>query len=106
MARGRGAARDAEAPDRLRLDRWLWHARMARTREAAQSLVEGGNVRVNGTKFRDPAKFIRVGDVLTVALERGTLVLRVLVLPARREAFAIARACYAILSGPAEDAEA
>jgi ribosome-associated heat shock protein Hsp15 len=99
MARGRGAAEDGAAPERMRLDRWLWHARMARTREAAQSLVERGHVRVNAAKFRDPAKFIRVGDVLTLALEHGTLVLRVLTLPERRESFQIARNTYEILEG-------
>ncbi|MBA3519837.1 MAG: RNA-binding S4 domain-containing protein, partial [Rhizobiales bacterium] len=30
-----------------RIDKWLWHARFARTRSAAQRLALSGHVRVN-----------------------------------------------------------
>ncbi len=64
-------------PDRQRIDRWLWHARVVRTREAAAALAESGYVRVNGTRIDAPGRFVRVGDVITVALDRSVRVLKV-----------------------------
>ncbi len=56
--------------DRQRIDKWLWHARVVRTRTAAAGLVEGGLVRVNGTRIDATSRPVRVGDVVTVALDR------------------------------------
>lgn len=63
--------------DRQRIDRWLWHARLVRTRNAAAALAGSGHVRVNGTRINAPSRFVRVGDVITVALERTVRVLKV-----------------------------
>ena len=60
---------------RQRLDKWLWCARIVRTREAAAALVEGGHVRVNGQKTRKPGHGARIGDVLTIVLDRRVRVL-------------------------------
>ncbi|MBL8183279.1 MAG: RNA-binding S4 domain-containing protein, partial [Blastocatellia bacterium] len=38
------------AEDKLRLDKWLWHARVVKTRPDAQALIERGRVRVNRQK--------------------------------------------------------
>ncbi|MCP4383891.1 MAG: RNA-binding S4 domain-containing protein, partial [Hyphomicrobiales bacterium] len=35
---------------RLRIDKWLWFARLARTRTAAQRLAVSGRVRINREK--------------------------------------------------------
>ena len=67
----------AAALDRQRIDRWLWHARLARTRSAAATLASSGHVRVNGARIVAPGRFVRAGDVITVALEHGVRVLRV-----------------------------
>jgi ribosome-associated heat shock protein Hsp15 len=74
----------AEAPDRQRIDRWLWHARIVRTRDAAASLTGAGYVRLNGTRVVAPGRAIRLGDVVTVALDRTVRVLRVTGFAARR----------------------
>jgi ribosome-associated heat shock protein Hsp15 len=63
--------------DRQRIDRWLWHARMVRTREAAAELADAGYVRVNGARIDAPGRMVRNGDVVTVALDRGVRVLKV-----------------------------
>jgi ribosome-associated heat shock protein Hsp15 len=63
--------------DRQRTDRWLWHARLVRTRGAAAALVGAGYVRVNGTRIDAPGRMVRAGDVITVALERSVRVLKV-----------------------------
>lgn len=65
------------ACDRQRIDRWLWHARVVRTREAAAALADAGFVRVNGSRIDASGHLIRAGDVITVALDGGVRVLRV-----------------------------
>jgi ribosome-associated heat shock protein Hsp15 len=82
------------APDRQRLDKWLWFARMARTRTAAAQLVVDGHVRVNSQRIVQPAKGVRPGDVLTIALERDVRLLRVAALGARRGPYEEARRLY------------
>ncbi|MGA8614416.1 MAG: S4 domain-containing protein [Xanthobacteraceae bacterium] len=63
--------------DRQRIDRWLWHARLVRTRGAAAALAGAGYVRVNGMRIDAPSRMVRTGDVITVALERNVRVLKV-----------------------------
>ena len=70
--------------DRQRLDKWLWFARVARTRPAAAALVVAGHVRMNGRRVALPAKPVAPGDVLTIALEREVRVLRVVGIGLRR----------------------
>jgi ribosome-associated heat shock protein Hsp15 len=65
------------AVDRQRIDRWLWHARLVRTRGAAAALAGAGYVRVNGLRIDAPGRMVHTGDVITVALERGVRVLKV-----------------------------
>ena len=70
-------SKPAAEPDRQRIDRWLWHARLVRTRGAAATLASCGHVRVNGARIRAPGHMVRTGDVITVALERDVRVLKV-----------------------------
>src|SRR5208283_4285762 len=67
----------AAEPDRQRIDKWLWHARVVSTRGAAAALAASGHVRVNGTRIDAPSRMVRTGDVITVALERRVRVLKV-----------------------------
>jgi ribosome-associated heat shock protein Hsp15 len=70
--------------DRQRIDRWLWNARIVRTRSAAASLAIVGHVRVNGVRVAAPGRDIKCGDVVTVALHGGVRVLKVIGLAPRR----------------------
>jgi len=70
-------AQPSAGHDPQRIDRWLWHARVVRTRSAAASLAGAGYIRVNGTRIDTPSRMVRTGDVITVALDRGVRVLRV-----------------------------
>ena len=56
--------------DRLRVDRWLWCARLFKSRSAAAEAVRGGHVRVNGQRVK-PAHAVKIGDALQVALPHG-----------------------------------
>jgi ribosome-associated heat shock protein Hsp15 len=70
--------------DRQRIDRWLWHARLVRTREAAAALAGAGYVRVNGVRIDAPGRVVRTGDVITVALDRSVRVLKIVAFRVRR----------------------
>jgi ribosome-associated heat shock protein Hsp15 len=80
--------------DRQRLDKWLWFARFARTRSASARFVESGHVRVNGERVKQPAKALAVGDVITLAFEHTTMVVRILDLGERRGPATEARMLY------------
>ena len=63
--------------DRQRIDKWLWHARVVRTRTAAAALVTAGNVRVNGERAAAASRAVKSGDVVTIALDRAVRILKV-----------------------------
>lgn len=48
-----------------------------RTRTDAASLVESGHVRLNGQRCRAPGHALKIGDVVTVALDRTVRILEV-----------------------------
>ncbi len=57
----------SEAPEKLRVDKWLWAARFFKTRSLAADAVEGGKVQVNGERVK-PAKTLKVGDTLAIRI--------------------------------------
>lgn len=83
-----------------RVDKWLFFARVAKSRTLAAKLARSGHVRVNREKIDDASHPVKVGDVLTVALERRVLVYRVLAPGTRRGPAQEARALYEDLSPP------
>ena len=86
--------------DRRRIDKWLWFARLARTRTAAQKLAVSSRVRVNREKNDSASRTVRVGDVLTVGLDSGVRVLRIVALGDRRGPASEARLLYEDLALP------
>ena len=70
--------------DQQRVDKWLWHARVVRTRAAAADLAASGHVRINGRRVDAPSRAVRPGDVVTVALDRAVRVLKVVAFAERR----------------------
>jgi ribosome-associated heat shock protein Hsp15 len=91
------------ASDRLRIDKWLWHARVVRTRTLAAALVGDGHVRLNGARIDAASKTVRPGDVVTIALERRVLVWKVLGVSERRGPASEAQALYEDISPPEPD---
>jgi ribosome-associated heat shock protein Hsp15 len=85
---------DATQRERLRIDRWLWCARLFKSRSAAAEAVRAGHVRVNGQRVK-PAYAVRVGDALTCTLPHGMeRDVTVAAIPARRGPAAEAAAAY------------
>ena len=81
-----------------RLDKWLWFARIAKSRTLAAQLVQDGKVRVNRAKVAKPAQTVRPDDVLTIVIRGNIQVLKVLAPGARRGPPAEARQLYEMLS--------
>lgn len=92
--RSRGSAVPEDA---LRVDKFLWFVRLAKTRSAAQALVEAGHLRLDGRRVERAHVCVRVGTVLSLPAPEGARVVRVEVLPLRRGPFVEARACYTSL---------
>jgi ribosome-associated heat shock protein Hsp15 len=84
--------------DRQRIDKWLWHARVVRTRSAASALVASGHVRVNGERVTAPSRLVRADDVITIALDRQVRILKVAEFIERRGGSEAGRALYADLT--------
>ncbi len=92
--------------ERQRIDKWLFFARVVKSRSLAAKLAQAGRVRVNRNKIEQAAYQIKVGDVLTISLERQVLVYRVLAPGARRGPAEEARTLYEDLTPPAPPRDA
>ena len=79
---------------RQRLDKWLWFARVVKTREDAAALVEAGHVRLNRNKITKPGHGVKTGDVLTIVLYSKVRVLHVVAFAGRRGPAESARHLY------------
>jgi len=84
----------------LRLDKWLWFARFARSRSACAKLVTGARFRINGQPTEKAHHPIRPGDVLTFALGPHIRVIKVIALGMRRGPAPEARLLYEDLDPP------
>jgi ribosome-associated heat shock protein Hsp15 len=98
------------APTRQRIDKWLWFARIVKTRQLAARLVETGHVRINRNRVIKPGHDVVAGDTLTLTLFSGVKVLEVIACAERRGPASVARSHYrelamANLDGPASQKE-
>ncbi len=84
----------------VRIDKWLWFARVVKSRTLAKKLVQAGKVRLNGTKTTSASAALGYGDVLTVTLPRRILVYRVLAPGSRRGPAVEAQSLFEDLSPP------
>jgi len=90
----------SETGTTLRLDKWLWHARFARTRSLAAKLVGEARFRINGNPTDKAHHAVRPGDVLTFPLGPHIRVIKVLSLGLRRGPAPEARTLYEDLEPP------
>ena len=88
--------------DRQRIDKWLWHARVVRTRSAAAALSDSGLVRINGARIDSSSRPVRPADVVTIALDRSVRILKVIGFAERRGSADMARILYEDLTPPPE----
>ena len=88
--------------DRQRLDKWLWHARVVKARTSAAALVESGHVRINGVREKSPGHAVKPGDVITIGLDRGVRLMKVIGFSERRGDATAARVLYEDLNPRSE----
>jgi ribosome-associated heat shock protein Hsp15 len=79
--------------DRVRIDKWLWAARFAKTRSAATELVLAGHVKVGGERVK-PAREVTVGETVEIRLGMTRRVVTVTGLADRRGPAKVAAELY------------
>ena len=80
--------------DSIRVDKWLWAARVFKTRSLASTACAGGKVDINDDSAK-PAKRVRAGDLIKVTLPRGRRrILKVNAVGERRGSAELARTLY------------
>jgi ribosome-associated heat shock protein Hsp15 len=79
--------------DQIRIDKWLWAARLFKTRSAASESVLGGRVHLNRERVK-PSKVVRGGDMIEVTIGRIRRTLAVTGLAERRGPASVAAAMY------------
>lgn len=79
----------------MRLDKWLWVARLARTRSLAARLCGAGLVALGADTHPKPSRPVHAGDVVTLAHGRVRRRVVVMALAERRGPAVAARQLYA-----------
>ena len=79
--------------DRLRLDKWLWAARLHKTRALGADEVGKGRVRVNGQPAK-PARELKAGDTVELRQDAVWRVVAVLALSPTRGPAPLAQTLY------------
>jgi len=89
-----------DATETQRLDKWLWHARIIKTRSLAAQLVAKGKFRVNRERVVKPAFLVKNGDVITGSIFGRIRVLQIAGFSGYRCPATEARTLYVDLSPP------
>lgn len=89
-----------EGDTRQRIDKWLFFARIAKSRSVAQAKIFSNQVKLNGTVVSQPSRLVHPGDRLEIQGERGVLVLEIRQSGARRGPYEEARLLYEELASP------
>lgn len=88
---------------RIRIDKWLWHARFYRSRVLAQTAAASGLIRLNGARVEKASAGVQPGDILTVPRGREVVVVRIEAVAERRGGAPDARKLYSVVSGTVLD---
>ena len=83
--------------ERIRIDKWLWHARFYKTRALAQDAANSGRIRRNDVRVEKAGLEVKVGDILTLGRGREIVVVRILACGVRRGPASESKALYEII---------
>ncbi len=89
-----------KAVEKLRLDKWLWHARLFKSRTLAAQQIGHGGFRVNRAIVRKSAHAVQSGDVVTFPKGPYVRVIEIVALGTRRGPAPEAQALYRDLNPP------
>jgi ribosome-associated heat shock protein Hsp15 len=78
----------------LRIDKYLWFARITKTRAYAQQVAEIGHIRINGRRVDRAHAIVKPGETITLMIHDRLRILRIEALPTRRGPPSEASACY------------
>ena len=78
----------------LRIDKWLWAARFFKTRSLATEAIHAGHIKLNGNTVK-PARELRLGDTLDLAIGDEKWTVEVLGLNDQRRPASEAQQLYA-----------
>ena len=87
--------------ERIRIDKWLWHARFFKSRGLAAGAITAGAVRVNGQHAERPSRLVGPGDVLTFVQGGRVRVVRLNSIAEARLGATMAAQLYTDLQPPA-----
>ncbi|HDZ71605.1 MAG TPA: RNA-binding S4 domain-containing protein [Aurantimonas coralicida] len=88
-----------------RIDKWLFFARVVKSRSLAQKLVQSGGVRINRDKTTNAARLVRADDTLTVSIHDTVRILKIRDGGTRRGPASEAAELYEDMSPPEEKAK-
>lgn len=83
-----------DGPDCVRLDKWLFFARVFKSRAIAVERIEAGGVRVNDQPCKKPGKLVRHGDRIVVSAFGHVRAMEITALGQRRGPATEAQALY------------
>jgi len=83
--------------ERIRIDKWLWHARFYRSRVQAQAAAISGLIRLNGARVEKASAGVQPGDVLTMPRGREIVAIRIEALAERRGGAPDALKLYSVI---------
>jgi len=88
----------------MRIDKWLWFARLMPSRSAAQDLCQSRRLRIDGRVIERCCAQVRAGAILSFPRGDDVIAVRVEALAERRGPYAEARDLYTPLLAPADRA--
>ncbi len=91
---------NSDASDTIRIDKWLWHARLFKSRTLAGKFVNAGKVRINEKLAPKAHAMIKPDDVLTFVRGGHVRVVRIVTPGSRRGPATEAKTLYEDLSPP------
>lgn len=92
-----------EVGETMRIDRYLWFARLAKTRPIAQAIATKGTLRIDGRRIDRAHATVRIGSVLAWPWNGGVRIVRIEALPNRRGPAIEAAALYTAIESPASN---
>lgn len=81
----------------MRLDKFLYFARFAKSRSKSAAMIDAGSFRIDGRAVASTHTEVRAGCTVTFAIGGTVRAIKIVSLPSRRGPAAEAHACYSDL---------
>ena len=91
--------------EKIRIDKWLWHARFYKTRSLASDICKAGKIRLNGGHVKKASQMVGPQDILTFTKGNKLFVVEIAACGDRRGPAPEAQALYVDMSPPQEAAD-